>query len=307
MAVVSRRVFLKLTGAAAAGTVAPACTTTPPPAEQAPPAQQTLGQSQPPAAARKAAAQRARPYAFFRPDEAAFIEAAVERLIPADELGPGAVGAHVPDYIDLQLGGAWGAGERLYRSGPWQPGKPTQGYQLPYTPAELFRQSLRAINEDLSRLAPNGFGELAPADQDAYLKALESGERKLGEISSTVFFASRLEMTIEGFFSDPVYGGNHEMVGWKLVGFPGAYANYYEFVDQHGIAFMRAPVSLAQDASGTIHTHPMNPNQDASHSASEPSRHRAIRSERKVNHGHSPSRSRCRAGRSGARGLGAGP
>jgi len=259
MSVVSRRVFLKLTGAAAAGTVAPACTTTPGSAEQAPPAQHTLGQSPAAAAPRKAAAQRAKPYAFFRPDEAEFIEAAVERLIPADELGPGAMGAHVPDYIDLQLAGAWGAGERLYRSGPWQPGKPTQGYQLPYTPAELFRQSLRAINEELNKLAPNGFGELSPADQDAYLKALESGERKLGEIPSNVFFASLLEMTIEGYFSDPVYGGNYEMAGWKLVGFPGAYADYYELVDQHGIAFTAAPVSLAQDAAGTIHTHPITP------------------------------------------------
>jgi gluconate 2-dehydrogenase gamma chain len=65
-------------------------------------------------------------------------------------------------------------------------------------------------------------------------------------------------MTIEGFFADPVYGGNKDMIGWKLIGFPVAYANYYEFVDQHGIAFNRAPISLAQDARGMVHVHPVS-------------------------------------------------
>jgi gluconate 2-dehydrogenase gamma chain len=81
-------------------------------------------------------------YHFFNGDEAAFIEAAVERLIPADEEWGGAIEADVPNYIDKQLAGAWGAGERLYRSGPWQPGTPSQGYQLPFTPAELFRTAI---------------------------------------------------------------------------------------------------------------------------------------------------------------------
>ena len=68
------------------------------------------------------AQQRAAPaqaYIFLNPAEATFIEAAVARLIPKDETGPGAQEAGVPNYIDKQLGGAWGAGERLYRSGPW--------------------------------------------------------------------------------------------------------------------------------------------------------------------------------------------
>ena len=97
---------------------------------------------------------RPAPYLFFNAEEAAFIEAACERLIPADDDGPGALEAGVPNYIDKQLGGAWGAGERLYRSGPWQPGTPSQGYQLPFTPAELFRTALRAINNELARRTP---------------------------------------------------------------------------------------------------------------------------------------------------------
>ena len=114
----SRRQFLKSAGAAAlVGTTAvPAAAATP-------------------AASAKKADD---PYIFFNADEARFIEAAVARLIPFDETGPGAIEAGVPNYLDKQLGGAWGAGERLYRSGPWCEGQPTQGYELPYTPAELF-------------------------------------------------------------------------------------------------------------------------------------------------------------------------
>lgn len=206
---------------------------------------------------------RPRSYAFLTPDEAAFIEPAVERLIPADETGPGALDADVPVYIDRQLAGAWGAGGDLYRSGPWQSGKPEQGYQLRFTPAELFRNALRAIAEDFRKSERGSFAKLKPEDQDAYLKALESDSRDLGGVPSNIFFESLLELTIEGFFSDPVYGGNKDMVGWKLIGFPGAYANYYEFVDQHGIAFNRPPMSLSQDASGTVHLHPVKSPQTA--------------------------------------------
>src|SRR5712675_2422541 len=118
-----------------------------------------------------AAAAASTTYVFFNSEEAAFIEAAVARLIPADEEWPGAFEACVPNYIDKQLAGAWGAGERLYRSGPWQPGTPSQGYQLPFTPAELFRTSLAAINKELAHAA-TPFARMNPEQQDAYLTHL---------------------------------------------------------------------------------------------------------------------------------------
>jgi gluconate 2-dehydrogenase gamma chain len=197
-------------------------------------------------------------YVFFTAGEAAFIEAAVARLIPADDTGPGALEAEVPTYIDRQLAGAWGAGEQLYRSGPWMTtAAPQMGYQLPFTPAELFRKALRALSDELQQTNRGGLGTLAADDQDAYLRALETEPRDLGGVPSDKFLASLLEMTIEGFFCDPVYGGNKDMLGWRLIGFPGAYANYYELVDQHGIAFNRPPMSLAQDRNGIIHLHPV--------------------------------------------------
>src|SRR5579862_1035447 len=97
---------------------------------------------------------RATTYLFFNMEEAAFIEAAVSRLIPADEEWAGALEAGVPNYMDKQLAGAWGAGERLYRGGPWQQGTPSQGYQLPFTPAELFHTALRAIIRDMEKRGP---------------------------------------------------------------------------------------------------------------------------------------------------------
>lgn len=232
---ISRRDLLKATGAAAIGS----------------------GALLQPAAATAAA--KAPAYSFFNAQEAAFIEAAVARLIPADELGPGAVEAGVPNYLDKQLGGAWGAGERLYRSGPWQAGSASQGYQLPFTPAELFRNALRAVNADLQQNHPGGLAAMAPAEQDAYLKTLQNSDHDLGGVPAAVFFQSLLAMTIEGYFGDPAYGGNKDMAAWKMIGFPGAYAEYYDLVDRHGLAYTRAPMSLAESGSGHVHPDPNIP------------------------------------------------
>ncbi len=194
-------------------------------------------------------------YLFFNADEAAFVEAACERLIPADATGPGALEAWVPNYIDKQLGGAWGSGERLYRDGPWRPGTPSQGYQLPLTPAELFRTAIRAINGELTR-GNTRFDELAEAEQDDYLRGLERGGKDLNGVPSEIFFHMLRQMTVEGYFSDPIYGGNKNMLAWKMIGFPGAYANYYDLVDKHGVKLEREPMSIGSDRHGHMHLHP---------------------------------------------------
>lgn len=183
-------------------------------------------------------------YSFFNREEARFIESAVARLIPTDE-NPGGIEAGVPNYLDKQLGGAWGAGERLYLSGPWQPTRPGLGYQLPLTPGELFHTAVKAINAKLIK-SGQPFWEMSPEQQDDYLHKLETGGIDLNGVPSDIFFTQLWGMTIEGFFSDPVYGGNKDMVAWKLIGFPGAYASYYDLIDQHGINFHREPTSLGQ-------------------------------------------------------------
>src|SRR5260370_22143127 len=81
-------------------------------------------------------------YLFFNAEEVAFVEAAVARLIPADDQWPGALEAGVPNFIDKELNAAWGAGERLYRNGPWQPGTPSQGFSFPSRRPNCSRRHL---------------------------------------------------------------------------------------------------------------------------------------------------------------------
>lgn len=197
-------------------------------------------------------------YIFFNKKEAAFIESAVARLIPADDMWGGAIEAGVPNYIDKQLAGAWGAGERLYRSGPWKTGTSTQGYQLPFTPAEFYRTALKALDKEMSANKMT-FETMSPEQQDAFLKKLETEDRDLDGISGKQFFANLWQMTLEGFFADPVYGGNQDMVSWRMIGFPGAYGSYYDIVDKYGIKITRPPMSLAEDSIGHIHTNPKIP------------------------------------------------
>jgi gluconate 2-dehydrogenase gamma chain len=246
----NRRTFFKAAGATAAALTAKAHALSPDEVQHG----HGHGHGAAPAAAPGASAQTA--YLYFRPDEARFIEAAVARLIPLDANGPGALEAGVPNYIDRQLGGAWGAGERLYRSGPWQPGVPGQGYQLPFTPAELFRNSLRAIADDLQKRRNTSFDKLPGTEQDAYLESLQTGQQSLNGVPAHTFFESLLALTIEGFFSDPIYGGNKDMVAWKMIGFPGAYASFYHLVDQHGVLFTRPPLSIGEDNRRMIHIMP---------------------------------------------------
>lgn len=244
MSKITRRLFFKLAGAAATVSAAPAALSQP----AAQPAHKG-------SAAAKAGADKP-VYSFFQQQEAAWIEAAVARLIPNDELGAGAVEAGVPQFIDKQMAGAWGAGERLYRSGPWQAGTPQQGYQLPFTPAELFRNALRGIAKDLQQSGHASFAKMSADQQDAYLKQLQEGQKDFEGVPGKTFFESLWSLTLEGYFSDPVYGGNIDMASWRMIGFPGAYANYYQLVDQHNISFDQAPISLADNGHGIVRIYP---------------------------------------------------
>lgn len=191
-------------------------------------------------------------YSFFDPWEGGFIEAAVDRLIPPDPLWPGAKDAGIPVYLDRQLVGAYGQGERMYRQGPWKGGTPQQGYQLQLTPAELYRASLRRL-----RALAEDFSSRDDVRQDALLRELEEGRHDLGGFSSAIFFETLLANTIEGFFADPVYGGNRDKAGWRMIGFPGAHAAYLGIYTLHGINIDATPVGMdAGQAVSPQHSHP---------------------------------------------------
>src|SRR6188508_1458187 len=98
------------------------------------------------ASAAKPAATQAPGYMYLNLEEQAFVEALVDHMIPADEYSPKGTDVGVNIYIDRALAGGWGKGERLYMQGPWKQGVPSQGYQLPLTPAELYRTGIAAAN-----------------------------------------------------------------------------------------------------------------------------------------------------------------
>jgi gluconate 2-dehydrogenase gamma chain len=192
---------------------------------------------------------------FFTPDEAAFIDAAMARLIPADELGPGAKEAGVTTFLDRQLAGPYGQAETWYMSGPWHDGPKEQGYQSRLNPAALYRTAIKWIDDHCRQeFGGKTFSALSPDQQDSVLTELEKGKLKVGnagphalEIEGAKedsFFSVLLQNTIEGFFSDPMYGGNRNMVGWKLIGFPGAHYDYRPYVSQHGKKLPIEPVGL---------------------------------------------------------------
>lgn len=158
-------------------------------------------------------------------------------------------------FIDKALASPWGGGSDMYSSGPWQSGTPQQGYQLKFTPAELYRTALAAINRTLAD-AGTPFEKMSQAEQDAYLSSLEAGTEDLDGAPSAVFFSMLLQNTLEGYLADPIHGANRNMVGWKAIGFPGAYASWYDLADKHGIDLSERtsnPISIADAPTHMAH------------------------------------------------------
>jgi gluconate 2-dehydrogenase gamma chain len=183
-------------------------------------------------------------YGYLTHGEVRFLEAAVDRLIPPDELGPGAKDAAVVVYIDRHLCSEWGTHGRNYRSGPWLEGTPQQGYQSRLTPQELYRAAIRETNDHCTRQYGKQFEALEGAQQDEVLQALEHGKVDLPSLSSKLFFDILWRNTDEGFFADPMYGGNHDKVGWKLLGFPGVASGAYNAHLDNPEIYRAEPVSI---------------------------------------------------------------
>lgn len=178
--------------------------------------------------------------------EVEFLTAAVDRLIPADPTGPSASEAGVVTFLDRQLAGDYGNGAHFYLEGPWAKGTDTQGYQSRFTPAQFYRHAIPAIEQAVGH-AENGkaFKDLTPDRQDALLKQMESGDLKLdGPITSKAFFTMFLQNVLEGYFSDPIYGGNKNGSAWAMIGFPGAHYDYSEWVTAYNRPVPVQPVGL---------------------------------------------------------------
>jgi len=187
-------------------------------------------------------------YTFLQPQEAEFIEAVVDHMIPADELTPRGTEIGLATYIDRALAGAWGKGSRLYMQGPWARGTPNQGYQLPLAPAALYRAAIAGCDAHCRKTYKQSFAQCTAEEKEGFLKELQGGKITLaGGLPGRTFFNVLYGNVMEGMFSDPIYGGNKDKIGWKMIGFPGVMANNAENVKQYsdGRRFETEPVGIA--------------------------------------------------------------
>jgi gluconate 2-dehydrogenase gamma chain len=147
-----------------------------------------------PVAALTAAAQQTE--RVLSPAQLRILVAFVDRIIPKDELGPGASESGVPEYITRSLSD-YLAGEKT-----------------------AFIEGLEATDA-LARRTQNGaFADLTPVQQDALLTSMESGSGD-GFPNARAFFNRARRLTMEGMFGDPYYGGNKNFAGWDLIRYPG--------------------------------------------------------------------------------------
>jgi gluconate 2-dehydrogenase gamma chain len=173
-------------------------------------------------------------YAFLNLDEAAFVETLVDHMVPADDLTPKGTDIGINVYIDRALSGAWGKGDRLYMQGPWKQGAPSQGYQLPLTPAQLYRAGIEATNAHCRETYGKSFDRLTEQQREEVLAGLSSAKITFDSgLPVRVFWTALYQTVMEGMFSDPIHGGNRNKAGWKLIGFPGAIAVHREHIEQY--------------------------------------------------------------------------
>ncbi|WP_411830578.1 gluconate 2-dehydrogenase subunit 3 family protein [Paenibacillus lautus] len=169
---------------------------------------------------------------FFNQEQYRITEAAVERIFPADENGPGAKELGAAFFIDHQLAGDWGFNARDYMQPPFYVGEKTQGYQGRLRRREIFYIGLREIQNYSQKKYQKDFPSLAPEEQDAVLTAFQNDEVKLTTISASGFFNLLRSSTLEGVYSDPLYGGNKNMQGWVMRQYPGNQMAYTNIIDK---------------------------------------------------------------------------
>jgi gluconate 2-dehydrogenase gamma chain len=165
---------------------------------------------------------------FFNDEHAATVAAFAERLMPGAPGKPGAHEANVINYIDLALAGAYADQQDFYRRGL----------------AQLDAYCRKTYNQPFVRLSAT--------QQDEVIGALEQGKASEFEFpTAQAFFNTLRSHTLEGMFADPVYGGNKDFAGWKLVGFPGTQLYYTPADLASNQAFTRAPIIGLQAKAST--------------------------------------------------------
>lgn len=169
---------------------------------------------------------------FTRFEDFFVLEAAVERIYPEDDNGPGAIGLGVPYFIDKQLAGPYGSNKFDYMVGPVQDVKVASSYQTLMSRGDVFIEGVRKLNAESLKKHDDKFYDLEGEQQDEILQAMEAGDLELRGVQGTTFFNLLRQMTIEGAYADPLYGGNKDMMGWKMKEHPGIRPGYSDLIEE---------------------------------------------------------------------------
>lgn len=162
---------------------------------------------------------------FKRQTDFDVLSHATERIFPEDDHGPGAIELGVPYFIDKQLAGSWGNNAKMYMKKPFQDG------EIPLTKRDLFLQGVRKINDVSKEQHDIDFVDLEADQQNEILTLFETGQIEMEIVNSTAFFFQLIQSTLEGVYSDPMYGGNKNMKGWAMKEFPGPRMSHRDRVE----------------------------------------------------------------------------
>ena len=177
--------------------------------------------------------------------EHAFFAAAADTIIPPDELSPSGSDCGVANFIDRQLAGLWQRRAAL-PAGTVSERKTRTGLSAPAQPREFFRAGVASANEYTRKAFGKDFDRLNEEQRIAALRAMEAGKAEFTGFGSAMFFNALLQITMEGFFADPIYGGNRDMASWKMVGYPGLPATYRHDIRKYlGKTYDKPPRSIA--------------------------------------------------------------
>lgn len=157
---------------------------------------------------------------------------ATERIYPEDDNGPGAIKLDVPYFIDHQLAGAYGNNSREYMQGPFKKGTAYQGYQTRLKRHEIFMQGIHELEKQSQKEFDTSFTDLEGEQQDDILKKFENDDIDMKAVKSSDFFKLLLSATLAGVYSDPLYGGNADMAGWKMKEYPGSQMSYKNEIEE---------------------------------------------------------------------------
>jgi len=179
---------------------------------------------------------------FKRKEDFDALAAATEVIFPEDDNGPGAIGLGAPYYIDKQLASGYGKNTEEYRKKPFQSG------ESPLNRGDVMIAGIRKLNQVSETDHDEVFKDLEEDIQIEILESFEAGEVDLKYTSSATFFALLRQLTLEGCFGDPMYGGNKNMEGWKMKQFPGAQMSNLDVLESDEFV-EKEPLSLSDHIS----------------------------------------------------------